>query len=811
MPEEIPNDAHSDAPFTHVHQVLPSLHVADASGAHTLHARDTLRGAGFQSEIFVDQVDPPLRKEVRTFDELDQFVVPRHTALIYQLAVGSTLVESLLVRKEPLLVNYHNLTPASFFWKWAPNWLDAVALGRSQLHRLAKRTSHTIAVSRFNERDLRAAGFLSTSVVPPFVDVDIRAGFASRNGTTTVSPDAPGATWLFVGKLLPHKAAHDLVRALAAYRRAYDPGARLVLVGGHPIAAYVDAVRDYAASLGLKDAVVMTGATSSEALADAYSSADVFVCLSEHEGFCFPLLEAMNHSVPVVAYAAGAVPDTLGGAGILLHEKSGPKVTSAVHRLLGDDFLRADVEAAGKRRLHAFDLAHTKQRFVAEVRRALHRVAMERADVERADSARSRRNRTFNAPESASSVATSAATLATLVTSRLHPAVPSQPASSQHVPGQQSPSYQVQTTRVPEPIRAIHQLVPMLVPGDATSDHAIQIRRLAHDMGLESEIFAIAIHDDLRDESFLVHELPDRRLPATVFIYQMSSGSAMLDLARERLEPLAVNFHNVTPSSAYRRWEPAIAAEQRWARRQIGNLSDRASLAICDSSYNATELDSIGYRETAVCPVLVDMGRFGAPETLEKTTRRGDAGRARWLFVGRIAPHKAQHKLVEALASYVKLYGDGARLDLIGRPGSFRYAHAVRRCAEELGVGDLVTMTGDLDDRAVGGYYRSADVFVSASVHEGFCVPILEAMYHGVPVVALAAAAVPETVAGAGLLVDRSDPAVVATAVHNVVCDEDLRERLVDAGGARAAELSLERSRATMRRVLERWIEAGAQ
>ena len=166
---------------------------------------------------------------------------------------------------------------------------------------------------------------------------------------------------------------------------------------------------------------------------------------------------------------------------------------------------------------------------------------------------------------------------------------------------------------------------------------------------------------------------------------------------------------------------------------------------------------------------------------------------------------------VEALASYVKLYGDGARLDLIGRPGSFRYAHAVRRCAEELGVGDLVTMTGDLDDRAVGGYYRSADVFVSASVHEGFCVPILEAMYHGVPVVALAAAAVPETVAGAGLLVDRSDPAVVATAVHNVVCDEDLRERLVDAGRARAAELSLERSRATMRRVLERWIEAGAQ
>ncbi|MGO9342330.1 MAG: hypothetical protein ACLP6E_07395, partial [Acidimicrobiales bacterium] len=157
--------------FTHVHQVLPSLHVADASGAHTLHARDALREAGFSSELFVDLVDAPLAHEVKTFDELDGFVVPDATAIIYQLAVGSRLVDQLIARKEPLIVNYHNLTPASFFWKWAPDWLDAVALGRSQLHGLAGRTTHAIAVSEFNERDLRGAGYMSTAVVPPFVDV----------------------------------------------------------------------------------------------------------------------------------------------------------------------------------------------------------------------------------------------------------------------------------------------------------------------------------------------------------------------------------------------------------------------------------------------------------------------------------------------------------------------------------------------------------------------------------------------------------------------------------------------------------------
>jgi glycosyltransferase involved in cell wall biosynthesis len=796
MPDD-PTDGQRDrspgdryGPFTHVHQVLPALHVADASGAHTLHARDALRSAGFESEIFVDQVDAPLRKEVKNFAELDQFVVPDSTALIYQLAVGSTLVNSLLVREEPLLLNYHNLTPASFFWKWAPNWLDAVALGRSQLHRLAKRTSHAIAVSKFNERDLRAAGFLSTSVVPPFVDVGpevvSKAEPTNTDGDRS-SRSGTGATWLFVGKLLPHKAAHDLVRGLAAYREAYDPSARLVLVGGHPVPSYADAVRDYAGSLGLKDAVCMAGATSSEALSEAYASADVFVCLSEHEGFCFPLLEAMNNGVPVVAYRAGAVPDTLGSAGILLHDKTGPTVASAVHRVLTDDRLRENIVGAGRRRLHAFDLVHTKERFADEVRRALHRVAMERPG---GSGTRERPRRTFTAPESAGLMTSGSVT--TRVTAQLHAS---------------APLAQLHRTAGPEPVRAIHQLVPMLVPGDATSDHAIQLRRLAHDMGLDSEIFATAIHDDLRDESFLVHELPDRRLPATSFIYQMSSGSPMVDLARERLEPLAVNYHNLTPSSAYERWEPAIAAEQRWARRQIGNLSGRASLAICDSSYNARELDSNGYRSTVVCPVLVDMGRFGSVERSAQTAHREPDGRAKWLFVGRIAPHKGQHRLVEALATYVKLYGDGARLDLIGRPGSLHYAEAVRKCADELGVGDLVTIVGDLDDLALGDYYRDADVFVSASVHEGFCVPILEAMHHGVPVVALSAAAVPETAGGAALLVDSSDPAVLATAVRSVIGDERLRVRLVADGRARAQQLSLERSRATMRRALEGWIE----
>ena len=111
-------------------------------------------------------------------------------------------------------------------------------------------------------------------------------------------------------------------------------------------------------------------------------------------------------------------------------------------------------------------------------------------------------------------------------------------------------------------------------------------------------------------------------------------------------------------------------------------------------------------------------------------------------------------------------------LELVGTPGSTRYAEAVRGCPRDLGLKDAVRMSGGLDDAALGSCYRHADVFVSASVHEGFCVPVVEAMHHGVPVVALASAAVPETVGDGGVLVESADPGVLASAVHRVLEDQ---------------------------------------
>lgn len=350
-----------------VHQILPSLHVADASGTHTLRAREALRRAGYVSEIFVEHVDPPLASQAHHIDQLDAHGGPG-TALLYQLSVGSAVVDRLLARSEPLLVDYHNLTPASFFWEWAPDWLDAVALGWRQLHRLAPRALHAMADSAFNEADLVSAGYRSTSVVPPLVDVGVAGAAGSWPRRRW---QGHGARWLFVGKLLPHKGAHRLVQAFAAYREAYDPEAHLVLVGGAPIAAYRDAVVAYADDLGVGRSVSLAGAVSDEALARRYATADVLVCLSAHEGFCFPLVEAMAHGLPVVAARAGAVGDTLDGAGILLRSPRPSQVAAAVHRVLTDADLRGRLAARGRARLADFAAERSASRFVAEVGRAL--------------------------------------------------------------------------------------------------------------------------------------------------------------------------------------------------------------------------------------------------------------------------------------------------------------------------------------------------------------------------------------------------------------------------------------------------------
>ena len=173
-----------------------------------------------------------------------------------------------------------------------------------------------------------------------------------------------GADWLFVGRVTPNKCQHDVVKAFAAYRRFHDAKARLHIVGGVASEPYAAALRAFVRRLDLADCVFLTGPVSAGALAAHYRAADVYVCLSEHEGFCVPLLESMHHRVPVVAFGVTAVPETLADAGVCLPDKSPALVAEAVDRVLSDDALRAQLLDSGTRRLQDFTLERTRALFL---------------------------------------------------------------------------------------------------------------------------------------------------------------------------------------------------------------------------------------------------------------------------------------------------------------------------------------------------------------------------------------------------------------------------------------------------------------
>jgi glycosyltransferase involved in cell wall biosynthesis len=275
-------------------------------------------------------------------------------------------------RSERKFVNYHNITPADLLEAWMPSVGEEVRLGRAQLRDLASVTEFAIADSEFNERELQAAGYRSTTTVPLLIDLDGFAGSPDRALAARLADQKAdgGADLLFVGKVSPHKGQHDLVKALAAYRRLYDPKARLHLVGGSISDEYQLAVERFAQELDLLGAVEIAGSVTHEELIAYYAASDVFVCLSNHEGFCVPLLESMYHRLPIVAYTNTAVPETVQGAGLILPNKEPARVAAAIDRVVRDDQLRTTLAQAASERVGTFALPRVQDGFLSALEAA---------------------------------------------------------------------------------------------------------------------------------------------------------------------------------------------------------------------------------------------------------------------------------------------------------------------------------------------------------------------------------------------------------------------------------------------------------
>jgi glycosyltransferase involved in cell wall biosynthesis len=335
-----------------VNQWIPAAHRGDAVGDNARALRDLFEDWGHEAGIFALTIDEDLRDEVRPWSDPDS---RQGDVTLLHFAVPSPMSEALTRLPGARVLCYHNVTPARFFAPFDAGITGLAAAGRRELQALAGRVDLALGVSEYNRRELEAYGFTNTGVLPLLVDTSRLLDAPPVPALETILDD--GLTnILFVGRIAPNKKIEDHIRLAEHYKRSVDSYYRFIFVGRHDsVPAYYRAVRGLVAEFRmLSDRFWFTGGVPEAELAAYYRHAHAYVSLSEHEGFCVPLVEAMAMDVPVLAYAAAAVPETLGGAGLAFDPKDLELAAELLGSLIYDEAVREPVLRGQRRRLADF-------------------------------------------------------------------------------------------------------------------------------------------------------------------------------------------------------------------------------------------------------------------------------------------------------------------------------------------------------------------------------------------------------------------------------------------------------------------------
>lgn len=325
--------------------------------------------------------------------------------------------------------------------------------------------------------------------------------------------------------------------------------------------------------------------------------------------------------------------------------------------------------------------------------------------------------------------------------------------------------------------RALHQFTEGAYIGDAVSDQVFAIQRWLRDLGFASEIYSERIQPELEDR---VRPARDYRPEAaeTCLIHHHAVGSVIAERIKDLGLKQILIYHNITPPQFFAFSDPVLAAHLQKGRRQLEEMRPQTILALGDSGYNEQELINLGYSPTGVLPIVLDESNFDEPNN-EDLAAECDIARPLILFIGRLAPNKRQEDLIK-LHYCLRRLSPNARLVLVGSTDFREYVDWQMELARELGLDEsAVRFTGHISHQDMLTYYRCADVYVSMSEHEGFGKPLIESMYSGLPVVAYASTAVPDTLGDAGILFHKKDYESLAELIDMVVKDEPLRRRIV--------------------------------
>lgn len=329
--------------------------------------------------------------------------------------------------------------------------------------------------------------------------------------------------------------------------------------------------------------------------------------------------------------------------------------------------------------------------------------------------------------------------------------------------------------------KQVDQLLVGFSPGDAISDYALWLQAVLRSHGYASSIYARHFKPELSSTVRPWQELFSHgKSPQLLFHY--SIGSDVLDALRSYVGRLFIIHHNVTPPEYYARVNPTLSMLQQQGIASLPSFATQAIHAFADSNFNAMQLVQAGFPCVSVQPLPFTASRFADPPS-RRFDRLLRKFRTRLLFVGRVAPNKRHDQLVRIAARYIRTVNHNACLILAGSfDGTETYRTACQALASKLGIGEQVVFTGHVSQGDLRALYESASVFMVASDHEGFCVPLLEAMHFRLPILAKRTTAIPETLRGSGILFDDSavgTPELVEV-MHSIITDSTLRKDVID-------------------------------
>jgi len=334
-----------------VEQFLPALHYGDAIGNSALALHRFLHGRGIESRLVAITCDESLHDQTVLFND---YCLDAKSVKIMHFAVASQLTDFFLGLKGKKVMIYHNITPANFFFDFSEFLTRFTSAGREHLQCLHDCFDLSLGDSTYNANELRELGFANVQVFPLLVNLDDYGGEYSRSYLHLLKNERKNI--VFTGRIMPNKKIEDLIKVVFFYKKYISPAVRLIVVGNtKTLPKYYLAVQDLAARFYLTaEDVFFTGHLPADEFLAVYRLADVFLSMSEHEGFCLPLLESCYFRLPVVAFEAGAVAETLDGAGILFNDKNSALVAGLVEQTLENKPLRRQLQARAGARIESY-------------------------------------------------------------------------------------------------------------------------------------------------------------------------------------------------------------------------------------------------------------------------------------------------------------------------------------------------------------------------------------------------------------------------------------------------------------------------